>query len=417
MRRRPQLDPYAYGDLPWLQDLTAMAGPPSARLGTLDDLMQRDQRREEDGFPRKIRIGRLVKPGRSGPDKVVVVPTTVEEKFLHDNKFAEEQGEPGPAGGSGEGEEGEVIGEQPVRPQPGEGEGQGPGQGESGPHELESNAYDLGRILTEQFSLPNLEDKGKKRSLTRYVYDLTDRHRGFGQLLDKKATLRQIVQTNIGLGRITGNEPFDPSDLLIAPRDKVYRVLSKERDFESQAVVFFLRDYSGSMSGRPTDQVVSQHVLIYSWILYQYAGQIETRFILHDTEAKEVEDFYTYYNSRVAGGTKVAAAFQLVNEIVRRENLVQDYNIYVFYGTDGDDWDTDGKECLPEIEAVLQYAARLGVTIVDNGYGGSRESEVQKYLQASGLLEKQRRRIRLDLLPGEADEQRVIEGIRQLISP
>ena len=293
MRRRPQLDPYAYGDLPWLQDLTAMAGPPSARLGTLDDLMQRDQRREEDGFPRKIRIGRLVKPGRSGPEKVVVVPTTVEEKFLHDNKFAEEQGEPGPAGGSGEGEEGEVIGEQPVRPQPGEGEGQGPGQGESGPHELESNAYDLGRILTEQFSLPNLEDKGKKRSLTRYVYDLTDRHRGFGQLLDKKATLRQIVQTNIGLGRITGNDPFDPSDLLIAPRDKVYRVLSKERDFESQAVVFFLRDYSGSMSGRPTDQVVSQHVLIYSWILYQYAGQIETRFILHDTEAKEVEDFYT----------------------------------------------------------------------------------------------------------------------------
>ena len=119
----------------------------------------------------------------------------------------------------------------------------------------------------------------------------------------------------------------------------------------------------------------------------------------------------------MAGGTKVAAAFQLVNEIVKRENLSQNYNIYVFYGTDGDDWDTDGKECLPEIEAVLQYAARLGVTIVDNGYGGSRESEVQKYLQASGLLEKQRRRIRLDLLPGEADEQRVIEGIRQLINP
>ena len=417
MRRRPQLDPYAYGDLPWLQDLTAMAGPPSARLGTLDDLMQRDQRREEDGFPRKIRIGRLVKPGRSGPEKVVVVPTTVEEKFLHDNKFAEEQGEPGPAGGSGEGEEGEVIGEQPVRPQPGEGEGQGPGQGESGPHELESNAYDLGRILTEQFSLPNLEDKGMKRSLTRYVYDLTDRHRGYGQLLDKKATMRRLVETNIGLGRIAAGETFDPSDLMIAPRDKVYRVLSRERDFESQAVVFFLRDYSGSMSGRPTEQVVSQHVLIYSWILYQYAGQIETRFILHDTEAKEVEDFYTYYNSRVAGGTKVAAAFQLVNEIVKRENLSQNYNIYVFYGTDGDDWDTDGKECLPEIEAVLQYAARLGVTIVDNGYGGSRESEVQKYLQASGLLEKQRRRIRLDLLPGEADEQRVIEGIRQLINP
>jgi uncharacterized protein len=418
MTRRPPHDPYAYGDLPWLQDLTAAAVPPSARLGTLDDLMQRDQRREEDGFPRKIRVGKLVKPGRGGKHKVVVVPTTVEEKFLHDNTFAEEQrGEPGPAGGSGEGEEGEVIGEQPVRPEPGEGDGQGPGQGEGVPHEIESNAYDLGRILTEQFSLPNLEDKGKKRSLTRYVYDLTDRHRGFGQLLDKKATLRRLVETNIGLGRITGSDPFAPDELMIAPRDKVYRVLSKERDFESQAVVFFLRDYSGSMSGRPTEQVVSQHVLIYSWILYQYAGQVETRFILHDTEAKEVEDFYTYYNSRVAGGTKVASAFLLVDEIVRRENLTQDYNIYVFYGTDGDDWDTEGKECVPVVEAILRYAARLGVTIVDNGYGQARESEVQKYLQASGLLDKQRNRIRLDVLPADAEEPRLIDGIRQLISP
>ena len=40
-------------------------------------------------------------------------------------------------------------------------------------------------------------------------------------------------------------------------------------------------------------------------LLYQYAMQVETRFILHDTEAKEVPDFYTYYNSKVAGGTQV----------------------------------------------------------------------------------------------------------------
>jgi uncharacterized protein len=410
-------DPYAYGDLEWLQALTAMSVPHAARLGTLDDLMQRDQRREEDGFPRKIRIGRLVKPGRGGKHKVVVVPTTVEEKFVHDRAFAEERGDPPPSGGTGDGDEGEVIGEQPVRPEPGEGDQAGPGQGEGGPHELESNAYDLGRILTEQFALPNLEDKGRKRSLTRYVYDLTDRHRGFGQLLDKKATLRQLVETNIALGRIAAGALPDPADLLIAPRDRVYRVLSRERDVEAQAVVFFLRDYSGSMSGRPTEQVVSQHVLIYSWILYQYAGQIETRFILHDAEAKEVEDFYTYYNSRVAGGTRVASAFRLVNEIIRRENLAQDYNIYVFYGTDGDDWDTGGHDCLPEIETLLREAARVGVTIVDNGYGNARESEVQKYLQGSGLLEQRRGRIRLDVLPAEAEEPRLIEGIRQLIGP
>ncbi len=173
---------------------------------------------------------------------------------------------------------------------------------------------------------------------------MTDKHRGFGQILDKKATLRRILETNIALGNLPDINDIDPTGFLISPSDKIYRILSREKDYESQAMVFFLRDYSGSMSGKPTELVVSQHVLIYSWLLYQYEKQVESRFILHDTEASEVPDFYTYYNSKVAGGTKVASAYKLVNEIVNKENLIRDYNIYVFHGTDGDDWDTNGKE-------------------------------------------------------------------------
>ena len=408
-------DPYAFADLTFLQAMALPRPTAMARIGSLDELMERDAQREKDGFPRKIRIGRLVKPSRGGQNKVVVVPSTVEEKFIHDPSFKEEAEGGEGAGGSGDGEEGEVIGEQPVRPTEGEGEGTGPGQGEGDNHEMESNAYDLGKILTEQFHLPNLKDKGKKRSLTRYTYDLTDRNRGFGQLLDKKATLRQIVQTNIALGRLDVTRDIDPTDFMIAPRDKVYRILSREMDFESQAMVFFLRDYSGSMSGKPTDVIVSQHVMIYSWILYQYAGQVESRFILHDTEAKEVPDFYTYYNSRVAGGTKVSSAFSKVNEIVEKENLARDYNIYVFHGTDGDDWDNDGKECLPEIEKMLGYASRVGVTIAENSYGASGNTEVEKYLKESGLLESRKNLIRLDVMSESAAEPRIIEGIKHLI--
>jgi len=413
---RVDADPYRFADLPFIQAMGPASGTWAVRVGTLDDLMDRDARREEDGFPRKIRIGRLVKPGRGGKNKVVVVPTTVEDKLVHDPNFAEQAEGGGEAGGTGEGEEGEVIGEQPVRPQEGEGQGAGPGQGESGPHEMEANAYDLGRILTEQFQLPNLRDKGKKRSLTRFTYDLTDRHRGFGQLLDKKATLRRIVGTNIALGRVEAGQVPDPADLMIAPRDKVYRILSREKDFESQAVVFFLRDYSGSMSGKPTELVVSQHVMIYSWILYQYQGQVASRFILHDTGAKEVDDFYTYYNSRVAGGTKVGAAFRLVNEIVARENLAADYNIYVFHGTDGDDWDSEGKETIPEIERMMTYASRIGITIAQSPYAAKSETEVERYLKKSELLEKRKDLIRLDVVPEGADESRLIEGIRRLIA-
>ncbi|MEN8188707.1 MAG: DUF444 family protein [Thermodesulfobacteriota bacterium] len=428
--RRPGRDSAAgsrdlvrYDDFSFLQDFS----PPNmaAYLSghTLDDLLARDNRREEDGFPRKVQVGKMIKPGGDGDDKVVVVPTTVEEKFLHDQVSEQDEEESGDGegegegegmGGAGEGEEGEVIGEQPVREDE-SGTG-GAGEGGGGSHEIESDAYDLGKILTEQFELPNLKDKGKKRSLSKYTYDLTDRNRGFGQLLDKKATLKRLIQTNIALGRVAPGRVVDPAELLISPDDRIYRILSREKDFESQAMVFFVRDYSGSMVGKPTELVVSQHVLIYSWLTFQYENQVETRFILHDTDADEVVDFHTYYNSKVAGGTQVSAAYKLVNEIVEDERLDKEYNIYIFHGTDGDDWDADGSESLPELKKMLTYASRIGITVAENGYGPGGKSEVEKYIRGSGLLEEHEDLLRLDVMDRDSDEPRIIEGIKALIS-
>ena len=76
-------------------------------------------------------------------------------------------------------------------------------------------------------------------------------------------------------------------------------------------------------------------------------------------EAIEVEDFYKYYNSKVAGGTQVSSAYRLVNEIVEKENLAQDYNIYIFHGTDGDDWDKDGKMTIEEIKKAGAESCKL----------------------------------------------------------
>jgi uncharacterized sporulation protein YeaH/YhbH (DUF444 family) len=409
----PVLDSfYAHADLTDLQSMAMARQNPTSQIRTIDDLLAKDRQREKDGFPRKVKVGRMIKPGRGGKDKVVVVPTATEEKLMHDANFHDQEEEQA-GGGSGEGQEGEVIGEEPVR-QSEKGSGAGPGQGEGDQHELESSAYDLGRILTEQFELPNLKDKGKKRSLTRYTYDLTDRNRGYGQVLDKKATLRKIVETNIHLGNLPDVNDIDPVDFLISPKDKIYRILSREKDFESQAMVFFVRDYSGSMVGKTTELVVAQHVLIYSWLLYQYANQVRTRFILHDTTAKEVPDFYTYYNSKVAGGTQVSSAYKLVNEIVEKESLAQDYNIYVFHGTDGDDWDAEGRESIPQLKLMMRYANRVGITIAQHSAGSS--TEVEKYVKRSGLLEQAPELLRMDVLTDDADESRLIEGIRKLIS-
>ena len=388
-------------------------------LKTLDELLDQDNKREEDGFPRRIKIGKLIKPGQGKDNKVIIVPSTTEPKFYHDDSVTEEsdgEGE-GETGGSGEGDEGEVIGEQPAQPQQGEGEGTGAGQGDGSDHDVSQDAFDLGRVITEKFKLPNLKQKGTKRSMTKYIYDLTDRNRGFGQILEKKETIKKIVQTNIQLGRVKAGEPIDTQDLLINPNDQVFRILSKEKDFESQAMVFFLRDYSGSMQGDPTKVIAQQHLLLYSWLMFQYQGNVETKFIVHDTEAKEVPDFDTYYRSQVAGGTKIAPAFNLVNKIVEEGGFAAHYNIYVFYGTDGDDWDSSGKEMLKELKEILKYSNRVGITVAKNSWAGSSPTTVEKYMDASGLLKSMQELLRLDAFHSAGvSESRIVEGIRNLIS-
>ena len=386
---------------------------PFSALTSMDELLERDRKREQDGFPRKIKVGRLIKPGKNTNGSIVIVPTVVEEKFMHDSSFNYTNG--GESGGTGDGDEGDIIGEQPVRPE--QGEGTGAGNGEESSHDIQSSAYDLGRVLTQKFELPNLKDRGTRRSLTKYTYDITDKNRGFGQVLEKKATLKKVLETNFNLGRIPENiDDLDTTNLLVSPKDKIYRVFSREKDYESQALVFFVRDYSGSMEGKCTELVVAQHVLVYSWLLYQYSRRVETRFILHDTSAREVPDFYTYYNSRVAGGTQVGAAYHLVNEIVEKENLAQEYNIFVFQGTDGDDWDTTGEKTLPELDKILKYASRVGISIVSHAYAINDKTEVQEYLEKSGMLETHSDLLRMDIMSEDADETRLIEGIRKLLA-
>jgi hypothetical protein len=382
-------------------------------LRSLEDLLEQDRKREEDGFTRRIRLGKLVKSVRGKKNKIVIVPTTTEPKFYHDDSVTDED----TTGGSGEGEEGEVIGKQQAQPQQGEGEGQGAGQGDGGDHEEGSDVYDLGRILTEKFQLPNIKPKGTKRSLTKLTYDLTDRNRGFGQLLEKKATMRRIVETNIQLGNINPGDAIDTSKLIIGPDDLVYRIMSAEKDFENQAVVFFVRDYSGSMQGKPTEAIATQHLFIYSWLMYQYSNNVISRFIVHDTEAKEVENFHQYYQLQVAGGTRVAPAFALVNKIIQNENLARDYNIYVFYGTDGDDWDSDGKELNEELQKLLPLVSRVGITVSKNAWTGENQTTVEKNIAQSGIAEKRKKEFRIDGFNADtADEPRIIESIKKLVS-
>jgi uncharacterized protein len=111
----------------------------------------------------------------------------------------------------------------------------------------------------------------------------------------------------------------------------------------------------------------------------------------------------------------VVSAYRLVNEIVQKEDLARDYNIYIFHGTDGDDWDREGKETLPELKTMLTYANRIGITIVESAFRSGAKSEVEKYIAASKLPEEKPALLRIDTIEENADEARLIAGIKKLI--
>lgn len=404
-------------------------------LESVEDLITRDKQREKDGFGRKIRFRKML----VAPDRVVVVPVAREEKLFHwisepSNLVTEfkplqlTMPDIDETTGHGEGDVGDILGHVPIGGGDGDGED---GDGEDGDSEnrkggsgegeetLEESAYETGKRMSEKLQLPDLKDKAKKVPTTEYTYDLTDRRRGGGQLLDKKATLRRIVDTNLQLGTISGDgDEIEMEDMLISPTDLVYRVLSREQVWQSQAMVFFVRDWSGSMWGEPTRALVVQHLLIYSWLLFQYEKRVIPRFICHDEKAWEV-DAKTYFSGGRWGGTLIASAYKEINKIVFGESVERNYNIYVFQGTDGDDSDALGEEALPELRNILGYANRVGVTLFKHPYwvSASEKTFFEEYIEKSGILQ-QRDRFRMHIMPNYfhvTDEQNM-EALKALIA-
>ncbi|MBI5727815.1 MAG: hypothetical protein HY965_08180, partial [Ignavibacteriales bacterium] len=131
---------YSYNDIDIILGIKP-SGTITSRIYDLDRLLEKDKLREKDGFPRKIKLGKLIKPAKDGTDKTIIIPSTNEEKFYHWMSESE-AGEGQSTGGSGEGDEGEVIGESPLRPDD-EGDGTGAGKGGSGDHGMGADAYEV----------------------------------------------------------------------------------------------------------------------------------------------------------------------------------------------------------------------------------------------------------------------------------
>jgi len=65
---------------------------------------------------------------------------------------------------------------------------------------------------------------------------------------------------------------------------------------------------------------------------------------------------------------------------------------------------------------MLTYANRVGITIAQSAFGSGDKTEVEKYIRKSGMLTEKADLMRLDVMQDNADEPRLIEGIKKLIS-
>ncbi|MBX9769287.1 MAG: DUF444 family protein, partial [Bdellovibrionales bacterium] len=232
--------------------------------------------------------------------------------------------------GQGKGEAGDPMdGEQ----QP----GQGPAGNEPGEHSLEAELSldELADILGEELQLPKIEPKGNKST------DVTkQKYSGVGpigpeSLRHFKSSYKEALKRSISSGT------YNPDDPVIVPikRDMRYRTSRPVVTPQANAVVIYMMDVSGSMGEEQKEIVRLESFWINTWLKKHYKG-LQTRFLIHDAAAKEVDE-KTFFSTSESGGTLISSVYQLCNQIIKDEYPPNEWNIYPFHFSDGDNWSSE----------------------------------------------------------------------------
>ncbi len=266
--------------------------------------------------------------------------------------------------GQGEGQAGNPVdGAQEGDGQPGQGKaGEGEGKKEL---DVELGLDELASILGEQLELPRIEPKGKKA-----LKSTTDKYTSIGttgpdSLKHYRRSYREALKRQIASGQ------YDPQNPSIIPirSDYRYRSAQSKSVFENAAVVIYMMDVSGSMGDEQKEIVRTESFWINLWLKSQYKD-IEVRYIIHDATAKEVDE-ETFFRTRESGGTLISSAFKLCKEIIDRDYNPDDWNIYPFHFSDGDNWSTDDtKLCLNILDReIIPKSNVFCYGQVDSRYG------------------------------------------------
>lgn len=244
--------------------------------------------------------------------------------------------------GSGDGQPGTSLGQE------GEQNGQKAGSSE-GEHTLdvEVTLQELAEMLAQELELPRIQPKGQG-SLSSQKNKYTGIHNvGPNSLRHLKRTYREALKRQIISGL------YDPKNPVIVPikRDFRFRTWKNIQKPQNNALIVYMMDVSGSMGDEQKEIVRTESFWIDTWIRSNYKD-IDIRYIIHDAAAREVDE-NTFYHTRESGGTLISSAYKLCLDLISKEYPIDEWNIYVFHFSDGDNWSAeDTKLCVDLLKRI-----------------------------------------------------------------
>jgi uncharacterized sporulation protein YeaH/YhbH (DUF444 family) len=282
--------------------------------------------------------------------------------------------------GRGEGNKGDVIGKDDKGNEKGNKAGQDEGEG----IEISVDMDEVLEFLQEELQLPDMKPKPnetfdeiiKKYNNISLVGPESLRHNA--------RTLKQALKRQCSDGSINKlhNIPgYSHPVKLITPinSDKRYRQFNEIKVPSSNAVIIFARDGSASMDQYKCDIVSDMSWWIDAWIRKFYK-KVERVYVWHDTVAKEVDE-KKFYKYRYGGGTMCSSALKLISKMFENRFNPSKWNIYLFYFTDGENWDNDNENFVKILQEEFnsKIVNMVGITqILAWNYNNSLKESIDK---------------------------------------
>ena len=267
--------------------------------------------------------------------------------------------------GDGESKVGDVVARDGSEGQKGPGKGQGAGDQPGEDYfEAEVSLMELEEALFKQLELPNLKRKEKQEHLVEDIEFNDIRKTGLMGNIDKKRTMMTAFKRNA----IQGTPKFHP----IYQEDLKFKTWNEIVKPDSKAVVLAMMDTSGSMGIWEKYMARSFFFWMTRFLRSKYET-VEIEFIAHHTEAKVVseEDFFSKGES---GGTICSSAYRKALELIETKYNPDQFNIYPFHFSDGDNLTSDNARCVKLVEELMKVSNLFG-------YG-----EVNQYNRHSTLM-------------------------------